>query len=306
MVRPLPSQQSRRKFSRRKVWITRRNGVLEIQGLDRWYAYWRDPYHMALTIPWTGFVAMVSVGYVAINAIFGFLYLLDPNGLKDARPGSFEDAFFFSVHTLASIGYGVISPQSTYANMLVTIEAIISLLLIALVTGLAFARFSKPRAKIAFSRHAVIAPHNGVPTLIFRAANQRRNFIVEAQAKVYLSRDEVTQEGSPMRRVYDLKLIREVNPAFSLSWNVMHPIDIHSPFYGVTPEEWRRSDPQIIVNLSGLDQTVSDSVLMRHTYHKNDLLWDHVLEDLIHILPNGDRYIDYSTFDNVLPLHRGQ
>jgi inward rectifier potassium channel len=295
--------QPRRKVSRRKVWITRRDGVLEIQGLDRWYAYWRDPYHLALTIPWTGFAALVSVGYIMINAIFGLLYLLDPQGLKDARPGSFEDTFFFSVQTLASIGYGVISPRSTYANVLVTIEAIISLLLIAVVTGLAFARFSKPNARIAFSRHMVVSPHNGIPTLIFRAANQRRNYIIEAQAKVYLSRDEVTQEGSPMRRVYDLKLVRDVNPAFALSWNVMHPIDFASPFYGLTPEEWRASDPQIIVNLTGIDQTVSHNIMTRHSYSKHDVLWDHVLEDLIHVMPNGDRYLDYSTFDGVRSLN---
>ncbi|NJM48173.1 MAG: ATP-sensitive inward rectifier potassium channel 10 [Alkalinema sp. RU_4_3] len=302
MAHPVQRRQKVRKVSRRKVWITRRNGVFEIQGLDKWYAYWRDPYHMALTIPWTGFAAMVSIGYVLINAIFGLLYLLDPQGLKDARPGSFEDAFFFSVHTLASIGYGVISPRSTYANILVTIEAIISLLLIAVVTGLAFARFSKPNARIVFSRHAVVAPHNGIPTLIFRAANQRRNYIIEAHARVYLSRDEVTQEGSPMRRVYDLKLIRDVNPAFTLSWNLMHPIDIDSPFYGLTPEQWFDSEPQIIINLTGIDQTVSDSIMTRHTYTKQDLLWDHVLEDLIHVMPNGDRYVDYSTFDGVKPL----
>jgi inward rectifier potassium channel len=303
MANPIQRRQKVRKVSRRKVWITRRNGVFEIQGLDRWYAYWRDPYHLALTIPWTGFAAMVSVGYIAINTIFALLYLLDPQGLKDARPGSFEDTFFFSVQTLASIGYGVISPRSTYANLLVTIEAIISLLLIAVVTGLAFARFSKPNARIAFSRHAVVSPHNGVPTLIFRAANQRRNYIVEAQAKVYLSRDEVTQEGSPMRRIHDLKLIRDVNPAFTLSWNVMHPIDIDSPLYGLTPEEWLASEPQIIINLTGIDQTVSDSIMTRHNYSKHDLLWDHVLEDLIHVMPNGDRYLDYSTFDGVRPMN---
>jgi inward rectifier potassium channel len=292
----------RRKASGKRVWITRRNGVFEIQGHDAWYDYWRDPYHMALTISWPGFAALISLGYVLINGIFGGLYLLDSQGLKDARPGSFEDAFFFSVQTLASIGYGVMSPRSTYANVLVTLEAIISLLLIALVTGLSFARFSKPNARILFSKHLVVSPYDGIPTLIFRTANQRNNYILEAQIRVYLSRDEITQEGSRLRRIYDLKLVRDVNPNFQLSWLVMHPIDRTSPLYGITPEDWLVSEPTIIVNITGIDQTVSDSIVSRYLYHPKDLMWDHTFEDIIIFAPDGDRYLDYDAFHRVKPL----
>ncbi len=296
----------RRKAWQKRVWIKRRNGVLEIQGHDSWYAYWRDPYHMALTISWRGFVVLISLGYIVINGLFGALYLLDPKGLKDARPGSFEDAFFFSVHTLASIGYGVISPQSTYANVLVTIEAIISLLLIALVTGLSFARFSKPNARILFSRYLVISPHDGVPTLFFRAANQRNNYILEAQIRVYLAKDEITLEGNRIRRIYDLKLVRDVNPTFRLSWLVMHPINETSPFYGITKEDWLNSEAQIIVNITGIDQTVSDSIVSRYLYHPGDLMWDHAFEDIIILAPDGDRYLDYDAFHRVKSLEESQ
>jgi inward rectifier potassium channel len=221
--------------------------------------------------------------------------------LKGARPGSFEDAFFFSVQTLGSIGYGVISPATTYAGILVTIEAILSLLAIALITGLAFARFSKPSARIIFSRYAVITHHNGVPTLMFRAANQRQNLILEAQAKVYLTRDEITKEGVEFRRVYDLKLARDIQPRFSLTWNVMHPIDANSPLYGLTAAQWTAGLPQILVTLMGLDETVAYDIHDRHIYGIADVLWDHRMADVVHRTENGDRYIDYTRFDDVVP-----
>jgi inward rectifier potassium channel len=292
----------RQRPAKEKVAMLNKDGRLQFQGGDRWQDYLRDPYHLLLTVPWNGFVLMVALGYIVVNAIFALLYLLQPNSLNGARPGSFEDAFFFSVQTLASIGYGTISPATTYAGILVTIEAILSLLTIALITGLAFARFSKPTARIIFSRFAVITPHNGVPTLMFRAANQRQNLILEAQVKVYLTRDEVTQEGVLFRRVYDLKLARDVNPRFSLTWNVMHPIDAASPLYSLTPEQWTQGLPQVLVTLMGLDETVAYNIHVRHIYGIADVLWHHRMADVVQMSENGDRYIDYSHFDDVVPL----
>jgi inward rectifier potassium channel len=283
--------------------IQRQDGRFEIQGLGAWYSYWRDPYHLMLTIPWPGFFSIVAIGYILINAIFASLYLLEPDNLTGARPGSFEDAFFFSVHTLASIGYGVIAPKTTYANTLVTLEAIISLLLIAVVTGISFARFSKPSSRIIFSRHAVITRHNGKPTLMFRAANKRRNYILDAQAKVYLSRDEITEEGIAYRRVYDLNLNRDTNPSFALSWNIMHTIDDASPLCGLTEDTWQTGKPQIIISLTGLDETVAYNVQVRHVYPTQNLLWEHRLADVLHIMENGDRYIDYKDFHRTVPHH---
>jgi inward rectifier potassium channel len=291
----------RQRPTKERIAILNNNGRLQFQGGDRWHDYWRDPYHLMLTIPWSGFVLMVALGYVAVNAFFACLYLLQPNSLTGARPGSFEDAFFFSVQTLGSIGYGVISPATTYAGILVTIEAILSLLAIALITGLAFARFAKPTARIIFSRYAVITQHNGVPTLMFRAANQRQNLILEAQAKVYLTRDEITQEGVQFRRVYDLKLMRDINPRFSLTWNVMHPIDPHSPLYGLTAEQWTQGLPQVLVTLMGLDETVAYNIHDRHIYGIADVLWDHRMADVMQHTENGDRYIDYTRFNDVVP-----
>jgi inward rectifier potassium channel len=307
LMQPRPKSSSVRSKSlastqRGNARITNQAGKLEVNRLRAWYSYWRDPYHLLLTIPWPGFVLLVSGGYIALNVMFACLYLAGGNVLEGAEPGSFLDAFFFSVHTLGSIGYGVIAPKTTYANLIVTLEAITSLFAIAGVTGLAFARFSRPTSRVIFSRYAVIAPYNGVPTLMFRTANQRGNQILEAEIRVYYSCDEISKEGHFMRRFYELKLSRHHNPSFNLSWNIMHVIDEDSPFYSLTAACLSRVQGQLIVSLTGLDETIAQVIHARHLYGPQEVFWNHRLEDIVYPLPNGDRYLDYTYFDTVKPL----
>jgi inward rectifier potassium channel len=282
--------------------IENRDGKFNIIGLGAWYRYWRDPYHLMLTIPWIGFVSLISLAYILINLLFAFLFLLGGDCIAGAEPGNFEDAFFFSVQTLASIGYGVMSPSTRYAHIMVTAEAIVSLLIIAVVTGLAFARFSKPTARIMFSNVAVIDRYNGIPTLTFRAANQRHNQIVEAQIQVYLIRDEKNQEGRFLRRFHELKLERSRTPSFTLAWNIMHPIDENSPLYGQTPESLTKSRSQITATISGIDETVAYNIHARHIFSPGDILWDYQFTDMVFKSPNGDRYLDYTLFHTATPL----
>jgi inward rectifier potassium channel len=278
------------------------DGKFQVEGLGAWYAYWQDPYHLMLTVPWWGFVSLVSGAYLIINALFAVLYLLGGDCLNGARPGSFEDAFFFSVQTLGSIGYGVLSPKTPYANAIVTLEAITSLLVIAVVTGLSFARFSKPKARIMFSKYAIIAPHNGVPTLMFRMANQRRNQILEAQLRVYLFRNEVTEEGEQMYRIHSLDLLRDRSPGFSISWMAYSPITPNSPLYGCTAEDLIRDHVQLVVSLSGLDETVAYMVTARFAYGAERILFDHRFIDVVRREENGDRYFDRTYFHDVEPI----
>ncbi|BAY26188.1 K+ channel inward rectifier domain-containing protein [Calothrix sp. NIES-2100] len=288
-----------------RVYIKIRDGQFKIVGLGAWYSYWRDPYHLLLTIPWTGFLLLIAVAYLVINAIFALAYLAGGDCVENARPGNFLDVFFFSVQTLASIGYGAMYPKTTYANTIVTIEAIAGLMGIALMTGLAFARFSRPTARVVFSRVAVITAHDGEPTLMFRTANQRRNQILEAQMRVYLMRDEVTAEGHKMRRIYDLTLRRNLSPSFTLSWSAMHIIDEFSPLYGMTQELLVKMHTSIVVSLSGIDETVAQVVHARHTYGSTDILWNYEFVNIIHETDDGHRYIDYQAFHDVLPLDEG-
>jgi inward rectifier potassium channel len=257
---------------------------------------------MLLTIPWHGFLVLITILYIATNALFAVAYLIEPGGIANARPGSFPDAFFFSVQTLASIGYGAMYPQTVYTNIVVTIEAMLGPVGIAVLTGLAFARFSRPTARVLFSRVAVITPHEGVPTLMFRAANQRRNQILEAQLQVYLMRDEMTAEGQFMRRFYDLKLVRHRTPSFTLSWTAMHAVDQHSPLYGATPEDLMQARTSIVVTLSGIDQTVAQMIHARHNYAAQDILWNNRFVDIFYDTSDGHRYIDYAYFHEVIPL----
>lgn len=285
-----------------RVHIRNHDGKFEIIGMGAWYSYWRDPYHLLLTIPWTGFLLIVWVSYILINFIFALAYWVGGDCIANARPGSFVDLFFFSVQTLASIGYGAMYPKTLYSNIIVTIEAMTGIVGIALMTGLAFARFSLPSARVIFSNVAVITPYNGVPTLMFRTANQRRNLILEAQMRVYLMRDEITVEGEFIRRLHDLKLLRNQTPSFTLSWLALHPIDESSPLYGMSAESLVQTNANIIISVSGIDETVAQVVHARHQYTARDILWNNRFVDIFHHTSDGHRYIDYKYFHDVEPL----
>jgi inward rectifier potassium channel len=279
-----------------------RDGKLELDNKGAWYSYLRDPYHLMLHISWLGFFAFVTLVYALINVFFALLYLFGGDCLAGAKAGSFTDAFFFSVQTLASIGYGVISPKTLYANIIVSIEAVTSLLAIAMVTGLAFARFTKPKARVIFSEVAVISPYNHVPTLTFRAANERRNLIVEAQVKVDFSIDQVTEEGEFTRRFYELPLLRQRTSSFNMAWTVRHVIDENSPLFGVAPEQLEQGRATIIVSLVGIDETVAYTINARKSYSAKEILWNQRFVDMLMVAPNGDRYLDYRYFHSVSPI----
>ena len=198
-----------------------------------------DLYHNLLTLPWPIFLVALSLVYLGLNVLFALLYLAGGDAIASARPGVFADAFFFSVETLSTIGYGQMSPTTLYGNIIMTCEALAGLMLVAVAAGLMFARFSRPTARVLFSKVAVIAPHDRVPTLTLRLANVRRNQILEAQVSVTLVRDERTAEGEWMRRFYDLRLARHRSPIFAMTFTVMHEIDDASPLWNATPSSLR-------------------------------------------------------------------
>lgn len=285
------------------VKIAFHDGRFQVEGIGHWQSYLRDPYHLFLTIPWSLFLGVIVAFYGAINTFFAFLYLIGPEGsIANAAPYSFWDMFFFSVQTLDSIGYGAMYPTSSYANAVVTIEAMVGLVGIAVITGLAFARFSNPTARVRFTQNAVIMPYNTMPTLMFRTANERKNYILEANLKVYFLRDEISAEGHALRRFYELELVRDNTPSFSLSWTVMHSISPESPLYGETQESLIQRNSAIIVSLSGIDETASHAVHARHIYRAQDLKFDFRFIDIFHQTSKGDRYIDYRDFDGIVPV----
>ena len=293
-------KKTRRKVSKPRV-INRDAGfnVLRIGVSNN---RWRDPYHLLLTLCWYKTLALISLGYVLANALFALAYILGGDGIENARPGNFFDASFFSVQTMASIGYGAMYPKTLYANVLVTIEALLGLIGLAMATGLMFARFSLPKARVMFSGVAVMTPYNGMPTLMFRVANERQNWILEAQIRVSLVRSETTKEGDVMRRFYDMSLVRSHSPLFALTWTVMHPIDESSPLYGVTPEEMVEDDMEVVVTLTGLDETVTQTIHTRHSYIAEEIFWNMRFVDILSKTRDGRRSIDYTRFHDVIPI----
>lgn len=286
----------KRKLYRPLIKLEQRDGVLQVVGGNSWYSYFRDPYHLLLTVPWIGFFAIVVGFDIFLNAVFASLYLLDANAIAGIEKVGFMEAFFFSVQTLASIGYGVMNPHTLYANLLVTLESIASLMLFAVITGIAFTRFAKSSSRVMFSHVATIHNYNGIPTLMFRAANERRNNILEAKLSVYLMIDEVTEEGQMMRRLHELKLVRDHSPVFLLSWTVMHTIDQSSPLSGLTLETMERLHAQVLVSLTGVDETVEGTIHARHIYAAHKLLFERRFIDVIHMGNDGHRYLDYTYF----------
>ncbi len=257
---------------------------------------WRDVYHSLLTRSWGAFFGIVISLYLALNLIFALLYALQPGSVAGARPGSALDDFFFSVETMATIGYGVMHPATLYAHWLVTFEALLGILFVPLATGLIIAKFTLPTARVLFSRNLVITPVDGVPTLMFRIANIRANQIVEAHVNLTLARTVRTREGARFRRLIDLTLQRHTNPQFALSWTVMHPIGPESPCAGLTEAAWRDDDIIILAVVTGLDATTSTTVHARHIYHGADVLSGHQFEDILSWHEAGEVHVDYRRF----------
>ncbi|MBI3555823.1 MAG: ATP-sensitive inward rectifier potassium channel 10 [Deltaproteobacteria bacterium] len=245
--------------------VMARDGSFKIRRIGEERRLGTDFYHFLLVLKWWQFLGIFVVAYLAINLVFALAYFLcGPEGLEgisqtDLSSRYLQD-FFFSVQTFATIGYGRLVPVGLAANILVTIEALVGLLAVAVSTGLIFARVSKPTARVAFSDVAVITPVDGVPSLMIRLANRRMNQIVDARASVTLSYEEKTSEGQEYRNLYDLKLERDTSSAFALSWTVVHEITKDSKLHGLTLEQLRARDAIVIVTLVGIDETFNQTV----------------------------------------------
>jgi inward rectifier potassium channel len=232
----------------------------------------RDFYHALLRLPWAWTFLVIALTFLVSNALFAAGYY-ELGGVAHARPGSYRDAYFFSVQTMATIGYGAMYPESVPAHCLVVGESIAGLILTALATGLVFAKFSRPTARIVFSRQLTISRMNAVPTLSFRLGNERSNRIVDAQIRVTFVRNEITAEGSTFYRMYDLKLVRERALSLSRSLVVMHVVEPGSPLFGATPESMKKDEVEFLVLLVGLDDIAMQPVHAMKRYSAAELVW---------------------------------
>ncbi|QUD87796.1 ion channel [Phenylobacterium montanum] len=258
-----------------------------------------DLYHRVLTMSLGGLIGLLAVVYLLANVLFAGLYMLVPGSIAGARPGAFSDAFFFSVQTLGTVGYGAMTPHGLWANCLATAETFFNLVIVALSTGLIFTRVSRPTARVMFSKVAVVSDYEGTPTLMFRAANQRGNQILEAEVTLSLARQVTTAEGHAMRRFEDLAVTRSRSPLFVLSWLIMHRIDETSPLYGLGREDLEGIGGEILVAISGLDDTFAQRIHARHAYLPHEIHWQRRFADILSVAPDGRRLIDYRLFHEV-------
>jgi inward rectifier potassium channel len=267
------------------VRLQKHGGIFTSVNPADWIRHWRYPNHLMLAVPWPIFFALIAVGYLLLHLMFASLYWLDAHGISGvAGPAtSFMEAFFFSVHTLGAIGYGALYPSTLFTNLVVTLESLVGLILIALITGSTFSRFSKS--------------YNELSTLMFRVANERRKTILDAGIRAYLAIDECTSEGQRMRRLHPMTLNRDCSPLFLLTWTVMHSIDQHSPLYGRTPQELSTSQADIVVSFSGIDEILDRPIHAHHNYPLSQVLFGHGFVDMMQEEDGEGQRFDFANFN---------
>jgi inward rectifier potassium channel len=261
-----------------------------------------DLHHRAMTANWPMFFAACASGFVLVNLLFATLYSLGDNPIANAAPGSFHDYFFFSVETIATVGYGDMHPRTLYGHLVASAATFVGIFSLAVMTGLVFARFSRPRARLVFARQPVVCPHDGEATLMIRFANARHNAIAGATAKLWIIVAEQTQEGARFRRFLQLPLLRDENPVFALSWTIMHRIDASSPLQGWTAADAAASDASLVVTFDGYDESSNLSVRARQNYAIADVIFDAAYVDIMRIGDDGVLRIDYAKFHDAAPI----
>lgn len=282
--------------------ILTRIGLREIEsrGLDP--AFWTDLYHRSMIVQWPVFFGIAALIFVVLNAGFGFLYWLGHEPIANVSPDLPLplSLFYFSIETLATVGYGDMHPQTNYGHIVATIEIFTGMSFLAVMTGLIFARFSRPKARFVFARHPVVTTHQGEPTLMIRIANARHNAISQATARLWMFRLEDTKEREQFRRYYELKLERREHPMFSLSWTLLHVIDQSSAFYGMTADDFAAVESALILNVDGVDDNSAQRLYARQIYSRNDIRWQHRYRDITSLSEQGRLVLDYSKFHEVV------
>jgi inward rectifier potassium channel len=270
--------------------------------------FWADISHRCMTASWPAFIAGAALLFLVFNAGFGLLYWLGNlwfanQPISNVPNGDYIDYFYFSIETLSTAGYGDMHPQTHYGHFVAMVELFTGIFSMSLMTGLIFARFSRPRARLMFAQSPVISDHDGQQTLMIRLANERQNLIGNATAKLWLFKNVVTQEGRPFRRFYELPLLRNEMPALALSWTIHHVIDEASPLYGSTAEELAAASASLAVVVTGFDVVAAQTVHARQTYDHPDIRFGHRYADILDASnADGRIRIDYGRFHDTYEI----
>jgi inward rectifier potassium channel len=277
-----------------------RLGGREIVAQGLRLSFWADISHRCMTATWPSFIAGAAFVFVSFNALFASLYWIGyqfgDQAISNVPHGAYIDYLYFSIETLSTAGYGDMHPQTHYGHFIAAIELFTGIFSMSLMTGLIFARFSRPSARLLFANSPVISNHEGAPTLMLRLANERHDIIGNATARLWMFTDVVTPEGHEVRRFNELPLLRNESPALALSWTLYHVIDDQSPLFGLTAEDFDSADLSLVLVVSGYDVVAAQTVHARKSYQHHEIRFGHRYVDVLDNSEDGRVRIDYGRF----------
>jgi inward rectifier potassium channel len=263
-------------------------------------SFWADISHRCMTASWPAFIAGAVLVFIAFNAIFAFFYWIGNDPIANVPGGAYIDYLYFSIETLSTAGYGDMHPATHYGHFIATVGLFTGIFSMSLMTGLIFARFSRPNARLLFADNPVIFNHDGKPTLMIRLANERHNVISNATAKLWLFKNIITMEGEQLRRFYELQLTQNQNPGLALSWTLYHVLDETSPMYGLNADDLEAARASLVVVVTGYDVVAAQTVHARKPYDHSDIRFGHRYADILGTSEDGRLRIDYGKFHDTL------
>jgi len=258
--------------------------------------FWADISHRCMTASWPAFIGGAALVFIAFNAVFAAFYWIGNQPISNVPGGAYIDYLYFSIETLSTAGYGDMHPHTHYGHLIATVELFTGIFSMSLMTGLIFARFSRPNARLLFADNPVISSHEGVPTLMVRLANERHNIISNASARLWLFRNGVSVEGQSFRRFYELPLSRNESPALALSWTLYHALDEESPLYGLSADDLEASRASLVVVVSGYDVIAAQAVHAQKSYNHPDIRFGHRYADILGTSEDGRLRMDCGRF----------
>src|ERR1700674_4963783 len=262
--------------------------------------FWADISHRSMTASWPAFIAGAALVFVIFNAVFASFYWIGNQPISNVPGGAYIDYLYFSIETLSTAGYGDMHPQTHYGHFVAAVELFTGIFSMSLMTGLIFARFSRPNARLLFADHPVITNHDGKPTLMLRLANERHNIISSATAKLWLFKNIVSMEGETLRRFYELPLTQNQNPGLALSWTLYHVLDETSPLYQTNADDLEAIKASLVVVVSGYDVVAAQNVHARKSYDYSDVRFGHRYADIIGTSEDGRLRVDYHRFHDTM------
>jgi inward rectifier potassium channel len=262
--------------------------------------FWADISHRCMTASWPAFIGGAALVFIAFNAVFAVFYWIGDQPISNVPGRAYIDYLYFSIETLSTAGYGDMHPQTHYGHFVATVELFTGIFSMSLMTGLIFARFSRPNPRLLFANHPVISNHEGQPTLMVRFVNERHNIIGNATAKLWLLRNVMSKEGQSLRRFFELPLVRNEHPALALSWTLYHVLDESSPLYGLNADDFSAMNVSLVVVVTGYDVVAAQTIHARRSYDHTDIRFGQRYADILDTSEDGRLRIDYGKFHETL------